>query len=61
LHLEGYRTVTQNVYVRPDSTYKLNETMEKLAPGEVTAPVPLPTARPDDTTPAPDGGSAPPR
>jgi hypothetical protein len=40
LHLDGYRTVTQNVYVRPDSTVKLKETMEKLAPGEVSAPVP---------------------
>jgi len=39
LHLEGYRTVTQNIYVRPDSTFKLTETMEKLAPGEVSAPV----------------------
>ncbi len=35
LRLEGYRSITRNVYVRPDSTYKLKETMEKLAPGEV--------------------------
>ena len=63
LYLDGYRTVTQNVYVRPDSTYKLNETMEKLAPGEVSAPVPVPAvpaARPGGTT-VPDGGSAPQR
>jgi PEGA domain-containing protein len=40
LHLEGYRTVTRNIYVQPDSTYKLKETMEKLAPGEVSEPVP---------------------
>jgi hypothetical protein len=39
LHLEGYRTVTQNLYLRPDSTVKLKETMEKLAPGEVSEPV----------------------
>jgi PEGA domain len=43
LRLEGYRTVTQNIYVRPGSTYELTETMEKLAPGEVSDPVPLPT------------------
>jgi PEGA domain len=64
LHLDGYRTITQNIYVRPDSTYKLTETMEKLAPGEVSAPVPLPTpptGRSDGRTPAPDGGSAPQR
>src|SRR5467141_186208 len=42
LHLEGYRTVTRNIYVQPDSTYKLRETMEKLAPGEVSEPVPRP-------------------
>ena len=51
LHLEGYRTVTENVYVRPDSTVKVTETMEKLAPGEVSEPVPSPAP--------PDGGSAP--
>ena len=43
LRLDGYRTVSQNIYVRPDSTYKLSETMEKLAPGEVSATVPPPT------------------
>ena len=40
LRLEGYRTVTENIYVRPDSTSKLKGTMEKLAPGEVSQPVP---------------------
>jgi hypothetical protein len=62
LRLEGYRTVTRNIYVRPDSTLKLKETMEKLAPGEVSEPVllpTLPTGRSDSMTPAPDGGSAP--
>jgi hypothetical protein len=64
LRLEGYRTVTQNVYVRPGSTFKLKETMERLAPGEVSQPVPLPrvrTGRSDSRTSAPDGGSAPQR
>ena len=42
LRLDGYRTVTENIYVRPGSTYKLTETMEKLAPGEVSKPVPVP-------------------
>jgi hypothetical protein len=64
LHLEGYRTVTRNIYVRPDSTYKLKETMEKLALGEVAEPVPgptLPTGRSDGIAPTPDSGSAPQR
>jgi hypothetical protein len=42
LHLEGYRTVTQSIYVRPDSTFKMQDTMEKLGAGEVSAPPPLP-------------------
>ncbi len=29
LHLEGYRTVTENIYVRPDETVKMKDTMEK--------------------------------
>jgi hypothetical protein len=48
-HLEGFRTVTQDVYVRPDSTFKMNTAMERLAAGETSAPVPAPN-RP----PAPD-------
>jgi hypothetical protein len=60
LHLEGYRTVTQNLYVRPDSTVKVKETMEKLAPGQVSEPVPVPpssTGPSGGMTPPPDGGS----
>ena len=63
LRLDGYRTVTENIYVRPGSTSKLTETMQKLAPGEVSEPVPLPmlpTVRSDGMTTA-DGGSAPQR
>ena len=54
-YLDGYRTVTENIYVRPGSTSKLTETMEKLAPGEVSEPVP-PPAYTDGTT---AGGSVP--
>ena len=42
LHLEGYRTVTQNIYVRPESSFKLQLTMDKLRPGEASDPPPLP-------------------
>lgn len=51
-HLAGFRTVTQDVYVRPDSTFKMNTAMERLAAGETSAPVPAPK-RP----PVPDGRS----
>jgi hypothetical protein len=59
LYLDGYRTVTDNIYARPDSTYKLKETMEKLGPGETSGPVPVPTrptVRSDNTTSNGDNG-----
>jgi hypothetical protein len=43
LHLEGYRTVTQNVYAAPADTVKLQLNMEKLQPGETSAPPPIPS------------------
>jgi len=46
LHLEGFRTVTQDVYVRPDSTFKITTNMERLAAGETSAPVPPPLVQP---------------
>jgi hypothetical protein len=64
LRLDGYRTVTQNIYVRPDSTFKLKESMGKLGPGETSEPVPqlvVPAERPDSETPAADSGLTPQR
>ena len=52
LHLEGFRTVTQNIYVTPDNTFKLQLTMDRLTPGEVSAPQPL-AARPWRGAPGP--------
>jgi len=46
LHLQGFRTVTENVFVRPDSTFKMNTTMERLAAGERIEPVPSPIRPP---------------
>ena len=42
LYLPGYRTITQDVYVRPDSTVKVSDTMERLASGQASAPPPEP-------------------
>jgi hypothetical protein len=42
LYLSGYRTVTENVYVRPGSTFKLNATMDRLPDGQQSAPPPKP-------------------
>ena len=59
LHLEGYRTVTQNIYASPDSTYKLRETMEKLAAGEKSDAPPSPArpgGRPRAAVPPPAAG-----
>ncbi len=52
LYLEGYRTVTQNIYVTPDSTVKLQVTMDRLPPGEQSDLPPLP-AHPLDQRPGP--------
>jgi hypothetical protein len=60
LHLEGYRTVTQNIYVAPDETLKLQLAMDKLRPGEASDPAPLP-ARPLSRGPRPPVPSAAPR
>lgn len=45
-HLDGFRTVTQDVYVRPDSTLKMNTEMERLPAGEMSAPAPAPALSP---------------
>jgi len=59
-HLEGYRTITRNVYVQPNSTSKVKETMEKLPFGEVADPVPPPHYS-DLAIGEPYGASAPQR
>jgi hypothetical protein len=46
LRLEGYRTITENIYAPADSTYKLRATMEPLAAGEKSEPPPEAPSRP---------------
>lgn len=45
LRLEGYKTVTEDVYVRPDSTFTIRDKMDKLAAGELTGPPPAPATK----------------
>ena len=45
---DGFRTVSEEIYVRPDSTFKLGQTMNPLARGETSAPVPPPPHNPVD-------------
>jgi hypothetical protein len=49
--MDGYHSLKQKLYLSPNSTRKIEGTLEKLNPGEPsdTAPQPLPeTRRPDD-------------
>lgn len=59
LHLEGYRTVHQQVYVSARSTYKLRYTMEKLAAGEQSEPPPVAAAQPPEAAGPPPNEPAP--
>jgi hypothetical protein len=46
IFLNGYRTITEKVYMGADSTVKIHETMARLAPGETSArPAAPPAAR----------------
>jgi hypothetical protein len=67
LYLDGYRTIRHHIYLRPGSTFKLRDTLHRLAPGETSdppelaPPLPspptgsyvLPRTRPPATPPAP--------
>jgi hypothetical protein len=63
LYLDGFRTVKQQVYLQPGTTFKVRYTMQKLQAGETAEERPAPpappagTASPAQTPPPP---SAPP-
>lgn len=46
LYRDGYRAVTQHVYLTPASTFKIKYKMEPLAAGEATPSRPVPPAPP---------------
>ncbi len=41
LYLDGYRTASHNVYLRPASTLKLHDTLQRLPPGMRSEPPPV--------------------
>lgn len=51
VYLEGYRSLRERVYVSPNSTRKIEGTMERLSPGEPDEPRPTPMLRPEPTEP----------
>jgi hypothetical protein len=48
LYLAGYRTIRQRLYLSPNASRKISETMEKLSGGEASEPPPSPPAAPPD-------------
>jgi hypothetical protein len=70
LHLPGYRTISRRLYLSPNGSRKMTETMEKLADGQVSEPPPTPPEPKADTDgatpsrgqyPFPEGRPGPPR
>lgn len=53
IYLQGYRTITQHLYLAPNAKRKITETMEKLLTGEVNEPSPVPVERPQVDNPPP--------
>jgi hypothetical protein len=60
LFLEGYRTVTQKVYLQVNTTQKLRVDMEKLPAGEKSEPVPPPPPQAEAPGAPPPGTQPPP-
>lgn len=53
LYLEGHRIERQQIYLTPDSTFKLRHTMVPLGPGEQAEPRPVPSEPPAAGAPGP--------
>lgn len=53
LYLAGYRTVSQKLQLEPRGTFRIKQTMEKLAEGETAAPRPAAPAPPPRDTRGP--------
>jgi hypothetical protein len=46
IYLQGYRSIRQHLYLSPNGTRKIAETLEKLLPGEAEEPPPVPAEPP---------------
>ena len=53
LYLDGYRTVRQQVYLQPGTTFKIHYAMERLQAGDTAGERPTPQAAPPEAAPAP--------
>lgn len=51
VYLDGYRSLHQRLYLSPNSTRKIEGSLEKLASGEPEEPVPQPAVQPDRQDP----------
>ena len=49
IYLEGFKSTRQMILFRPGASYKINATLEKLAPGEPNEPRPKPSAPSDES------------
>jgi len=57
VYLDGYRSLHERLYLSPNSTRKIEGTLEKLLPGDPAEPLPQPSVLPDRQDP---GASRPP-
>ena len=58
IHLDGYRSIRERLYLSPNATRKIVGTLDHLAPGEPPEPVPQPTEPPGRTPPSAAGRPA---
>ena len=51
IYLDGYRSLRQRLYLSPNSTRKIEGTLEKLSAGDPAEPLPQPAVQPDRLDP----------
>jgi len=51
VYLDGYRSLHQRLYLSPNSTRKIEGTLERLLPGDPAEPIPQPAIQPDRQDP----------
>lgn len=59
IHLDGYRSIRERLYLSPNATRKIVGTMDRIAPGEPSEPAPQPTEPPERTAGSPAGRPGP--